>query len=161
MVTVLRGLLIPFNLWYVWQEDWAVAVPFFLLTAFTDVIDGSLARTRKQITLWGTIADPVVDKLLIGSVVIIFVAHEISPFFAGAILFIEALIGLTGYRRKMRGEIMSANWYGKIKMMLQCVGVMALLVARWKGIDMFVPFSMGALFLAIVFAIISLYSYSL
>lgn len=161
MVTVLRAILIPFNLWYVWQEDWSIAVPFFLLTAFTDVIDGSLARTRKQITMWGTVADPVIDKLFIASVVIFFVAREINPFFAIAILTIEVLIGITGYRRKLRGEMMSANWYGKIKMLLQCTGVTALLIARWQGIDMFVPFSMGALSLAIVFAIISLYTYSL
>src|SRR5579862_3821640 len=88
MVTVLRALLIPFNLYYVWREDWMIAVPFFLLTAFTDVIDGSLARTRKRITLWGTIADPIADKLLIGSVVILFVAREIDVAFAAVMLII-------------------------------------------------------------------------
>ena len=160
MVTVLRAILVPFNLYYVWREDWAVAVPFFLLTAFTDVLDGSLARTRKEISLWGTIADPIADKLLIGSVVILFVAREINVMFAAVMLIIEGLIALMAYRRFSKGDISSANWFGKIKMFLQCTGVTALLIARWSGIVMFVPFSKGVLSLAIVFAIISLYTYS-
>ena len=161
-VTILRILLTPLVLYYVWNEVWHIAVPLFLFAALTDVIDGSLARTRKQITVWGTIADPVADKLLIGSVVLLFVAHEINPVFAGVILFMEVMIIMTAIiRRKRRGEYISANWAGKVKMFLQCLGVTALLVARWSGLDLFVPVSIGTLSLAIMFALVSLYTYGL
>ncbi len=161
-LTILRVLMTPFILYYLWERQWVVVVPLFLVAAFTDVLDGSLARTRKLITLWGTIADPIADKLLIGSMVFLFVAHEINPVFAGVILFIEVAIVITAvYRRKKRGEYISANWAGKAKMFLQCTGVTALLIARWSGIDLFVPVSIGTLSLAIMFALVSLYTYGL
>lgn len=159
-LTILRMLMTPFVLYYLMDENWRVVVPLFLVAAFTDVLDGSLARVRKQITMWGTTADPVADKLLIGSVVVLFVAEEINPIFAGIIILIEVLIVLTALIRQKRGrEYISANWYGKVKMFLQCVGVTALLVARWSGLDLFIPFSVGTLSIAIAFAVISLYTY--
>lgn len=159
-LTILRILMIPFVLYYLMDENWRVVVPLFLFAAFTDVLDGSLARVRKQITMWGTTADPVADKLMIGSVVVLFVAQEINPVFAGIIIVIEILIVLTALIRQKRGrEYLSANWYGKVKMFLQCVGVTALLVARWSGLDLFIPFSVGTLSIAIAFAVISLYTY--
>jgi CDP-diacylglycerol--glycerol-3-phosphate 3-phosphatidyltransferase len=161
-LTILRVLLIPFILYYVWMENWPVAVFLFLFAALTDVLDGSLARTRKQITMWGTVADPVADKLLIGSVVVLFVAQEINLGFAAIIVFIELLIVLTAIVRRRRGhEYYSANWYGKLKMLFQCIGVSALLIARWSGLRLFVPFSIGTLSVAIAFAVVSLYTYGL
>ena len=161
-LTILRVILTPLVLWYVWQEQWQVVLPLFLGVAFTDVLDGSLARTRKQITAWGTIADPVADKILIGSVVFLFVAREINPIFALVIIVLELAIVITALiRRKRRGEHISANWAGKTKMFLQCAGVTSLLVAKWFGVDMLVPVSTGTLSLAILFALISLYTYGL
>jgi len=161
-LTILRVLLTPFVLYYLWFENWTVVVPLFLFAALTDLLDGSLARTRKQITMWGTIADPVADKLLIGSVVIIFVAKEINVYFSTVIVFVEIAIAVTAVIRKARGNpYISANWYGKIKMLFQVIGVTALLIARWSGVEMFVPFSVGTLSIAIVFALVSLYTYGL
>lgn len=159
-LTVLRILLIPFVLYFFWVEQWSVALPLFLFAALTDAMDGSLARTRKQITLWGTLADPVADKLLIGSAVVIFVAREIHPLFAIVIVFLELLIVAGALFRKQRGLYSSANGYGKIKMLLQVTGVALLLVAKLAGISLAVPFATATLGLAIVFAIVSLLTYS-
>jgi CDP-diacylglycerol--glycerol-3-phosphate 3-phosphatidyltransferase len=159
--TVARVLMTPFVLFCIWHENWTWSIALFLIAAATDVCDGTLARTRKQITTWGTIADPVADKLLISSTVVIFVAREINPIFALIIVSLELLISLMGIYRKSKGEMSSANWAGKTKMVLQCVGVSALLFAKLSGVDLFVPFSIGTFFLAIVFAIISLVTYGL
>ncbi|MFZ2803597.1 MAG: CDP-alcohol phosphatidyltransferase family protein [Patescibacteria group bacterium] len=161
-LTILRVLLTPLVLYYVWLERWPVAVPLFLFAALTDVLDGALARTRKQITMWGTVADPIADKLFIGSVVVLFVAKEINVIFAGIIVMIELMIILTAVIRQRKGrEYYSANWYGKLKMLFQCIGVSALLIARWSGLELFVPFSIGTLSVAIAFAVVSLYTYGL
>lgn len=161
-VTLFRFFLIPFVLWYLAQGSWSVAVPLFIFASFTDALDGSMARTRRQITTWGTLADPVADKLLIGSVVVLFVAREVNPVFAGIIVLMELLIVGTGIIRYKNGHpITSANWAGKIKMLLQVTGVAALLIARWAGISLLVPFSVGTLTVAIIFAIVSLLTYSL
>ncbi|MCR4278696.1 MAG: CDP-alcohol phosphatidyltransferase family protein [bacterium] len=161
-VTLFRFFLIPFVLWYLSHSNWSIAVPLFLFASFTDALDGSIARTRRQITVWGTVADPVADKLLIGSVVVLFVAREINPIFAGLIVLVELLIVSSGLIRHQRGSlIISANWAGKIKMLLQVTGVMLLLIAKWFGFVLLVPFSIGTLTLALVFAIVSLLTYSL
>lgn len=156
--TILRLLLTPFVLYFVWSENWKVAVPLFLFTIFTDAIDGSMARMRKQITVFGTVADPMADKLLIGSVVLIFVTKEISLTFAAVILSIELLIVVRALiLRKKRGAYFSATRAGKIKMVLQCIGVTVLLLAQWSGQNMLVMISIGSLSLAILFALISLF----
>ncbi|MCC7522758.1 CDP-alcohol phosphatidyltransferase family protein [Candidatus Uhrbacteria bacterium] len=158
--TILRMIMIPFVLYFFLMKQWDIALPIFLIAAATDAIDGSLARVRKQITLWGTMADPVADKLLIGSTVVIFVAQEIHVLFAVLIVFFELLIVIGALYRKHRGLYASANNYGKIKMLLQVTGVSLLLVAKLAGFSLAVPFATATFALAIAFAIVSLLTYS-
>lgn len=161
MVTLARMLCTPVVLWLLFVENYQWGVPFFLLVAFTDAIDGSLARLRNQITDWGTLYDPVADKLLIGSVVLLVVAQHVNIVFAGIIVFLELLIMFGGFVRRRNGHITSANIFGKTKMILQVLGVAFLLLAVSAGFDLFIPVSIGTFALAIVFAVISLVTYGL
>jgi CDP-diacylglycerol--glycerol-3-phosphate 3-phosphatidyltransferase len=161
-VTILRFLLTPVVLWLLFREQWGYALSLFVFTAFTDAVDGSLARLRRQITSWGTVADPIADKLFIGSVVVLFVAREINVLFAVFIVFMECLILFGGLIRRARGKgPISANEYGKIKMFLQVLGVTLLIVARLFGLTLAVPFATGTFAVALVFALVSFYTYGL
>jgi CDP-diacylglycerol--glycerol-3-phosphate 3-phosphatidyltransferase len=159
-LTILRILLIPLVLGALWYESWTWSLILFLIAAITDAWDGSLARLRKQITLWGTMADPVADKLLIGSVVVLFVAREVNIIFAVTIIIIELMLVVGAYIRKRQGRYTSANNYGKLKMFLQVLGVSLLLIAKLFGVETAVPFAIGTLSLAIVLAIVSLITYT-
>ncbi len=161
MITIFRMVCTPIVLYLLSIEYYQIGVPFFLFLALTDAIDGSLARLRDRITEWGTFYDPVADKILIGSVVLLVVVNHVNPILGIILIFVEALIILGGYVRKMRGKITSANIFGKTKMFLQVVGVGLLLIALWLGYDLFIPLSIGTLSLAIVFAVISLFTYGL
>ncbi len=161
MVTIFRMVCTPIVLYLLSIEQYQIGVPFFLFLALTDAIDGSLARLRNRITDWGTFYDPLADKLLIGSVVLLVVVKHVNPILGLIIILIEALILLGGYLRKCRGKVMGANLFGKTKMCLQVVGVGLLLVALWLGFDLFIPLSIGTLSLAVVFAVISLFTYGL
>jgi phosphatidylglycerophosphate synthase len=101
-VTVVRFLMTPFVLIMLWRDQWVASLILFAIAASTDMIDGALARTRKQITEWGTVADPIADKLLIGSVVVVFVARAINLSFALAILVLELMIILGAWYRHRR-----------------------------------------------------------
>lgn len=159
-ITVLRFFLVPFVLWFLWVENWPWALGCFLLAACTDALDGSLARTRKQITTWGTVADPIADKLLIASVVILFVAREVNAAFALIIVLMEALIAIGAMvRARSHGSMISANGYGKLKMLFQVIGVTLLLIAKLLGFQLVVPFAIGTLTVAIIFATVSLVTY--
>ncbi len=160
-VTVLRFILTPFVLWFLSVENYAIGVPLFLFTAFTDALDGTLARVRNKITHWGTFYDPVADKILIGAVVLLIVAKYINLAFALVILGIELLIIIGGYWHRSRGHYTSANVFGKTKMFLQVLGVMFLLLAAWSGMSLFLPLSVATLSLAIAFAVVSLFTYGL
>ncbi|HEU5114247.1 MAG TPA: CDP-alcohol phosphatidyltransferase family protein, partial [Candidatus Paceibacterota bacterium] len=61
------GLLLGFN-YYI------PGAILFLFSAFSDALDGALARTERKITTWGTLYDPIADKLLIGLVSVIIVS---------------------------------------------------------------------------------------
>lgn len=161
MITVLRFVLTPLLLYVLWTENYALGVPFFIALAISDALDGSLARLRHKITEWGTFYDPVADKLLIGSLVLLIVVQHIGIAFGIVIVGLELLIILGGYYRRMRGHVKGANIFGKTKMVLQVIGVSWLLLALWLGIDLFIPFSVGTLSMAIVFAVISLFTYGL
>jgi len=160
-VTILRLILTPFVLWFLLNEQYSVGVPLFLFAALTDAVDGSLARTRKQITEWGTIADPVADKLLIGMVVLLFVIKYIGLYFGLLIVFFELVIIAGGFVRKYQGHFVSANVFGKIKMILQVIGVMFLLISLWADFDLFRSVSVGTFTLAIIFAVLSMLSYGI
>lgn len=161
MITVLRFILTPFVLWFLVREQWSIGVPLFIFTAFTDALDGSLARLRRQVTPWGTFFDPVADKLLIGSVMLVFVAKYLGSSLALIVLGLEVLIILGGFWRRSRGVVTSANIFGKTKMCLQVVGVTALLFDVWIGIPAFFLVAVVAFSLAIAFAFVSLLTYGL
>lgn len=157
-ITVFRIIATPFVLAVLLFENYTWGMPFFILVACTDAVDGSLARLRKQITAWGTIADPVADKILIGGILLFIVIQHINLYFGLVLVGLELIALIGGWLKKRRGIISSPNVFGKTKMILQVCGIGFLLIALWSGISLFVPFSIGTLSLAIVFAVIALFT---
>lgn len=159
-LTVVRFLLTPLVLWLVWESKWLATLFLFLPTAFTDVLDGSLARLRKQITIWGTVADPIADKFLIGSIAVLFVARVVGIWWAVAVLCMELLIiAGAGYRR-YRGKMSSANVFGKTKMFLQATAITLLLVSQLFTAPWLVSLALGCFLISFVFAFVSFLTYS-
>ncbi|MFH1610992.1 MAG: CDP-alcohol phosphatidyltransferase family protein [Patescibacteria group bacterium] len=159
--TIARMILTPVVLFLLFFENYGLGVPLFILTAFTDAIDGSLARIRDQITDWGTFYDPVADKLFIGSVILLILIQHVNPLLGYIIIFLECLMVIGGWYKRRSGQAVQANVWGKVKMFLQFAGVFFLLMSLWFGIDMFIPISYGTLILGLIFAIVALLTYSL
>ena len=154
-------VLTPVVLWFLFIEQYTVGIPLFVAVGLTDAVDGSLARVRKQITPWGTFYDPVADKILIGSVLVLIVVEHVNPILAIALIVVELGLIMSGWYRRRRTGQMGANIWGKVKMMLEGLGILFLLIALWGGADLFVDLSTGTLILAVIFAIVSLLTYSL
>lgn len=123
MFTVIRFLMVPIVVWCVYRELYVIAFPLFLIAALTDVIDGTLARTRRMITKWGVICDPLADKLLVGGAGLIIVARFLSPVLALSIVVVESVFVCGGMWYARRGVIIPANVWGKTKMFLQVMGI--------------------------------------
>lgn len=110
---------------------WGWAALVFLVAASTDFVDGYIARKYGLVTVLGRVLDPLVDKMLVGGA-FIFLASipeaRVSPWVAviviGRELFITSLRGLL----EAAGKDFSAAWSGKVKMVLQCAAVVAVLL---------------------------------
>lgn len=160
-ITVFRFFATPIVVVLMLYEHYYIGLIAFLMVAFTDALDGSMARTRNQVTNWGKIYDPLADKILIGSMVFIIVLRYIDFWTAMIIIGLEFVIIIIAWRRKRKGGEIQANLWGKIKMCLQVTGVVILLLAIVFDWQTLLPFASGALYLAIAFAIVSLLTYGI
>lgn len=157
-ITVFRFITIPFIIWFLLEEWYLVSAILFLFSAFSDALDGALARTTGQITRWGILADPLADKLLIGSVSIILISKFLSWKLALIIVLLEIFIVASAYFR-YKGKVIPAKLPGKIKMIFQCVGIILLFFYVLFGGGLWLFFSALSLCLAVVFALLSLLLY--
>jgi len=157
-LTIARFILTPFVIWLAVQQYYGLAIPAFILVAFTDTLDGSLARIRDKITPWGTVYDPVADKLLIGSMVVVLVIQHLGFYLGLAIILIELTFIALGWWWLSTGTVVAANKWGKIKMFLQVVGVCLLLLGLATGFQGLFDISATTFYIAIFFALISLFA---
>lgn len=160
LVTVFRFFTIPFVIYLFTTEQYVYGLVLFFISAFSDAVDGSLARTRNKVTGWGKTFDPLADKILIGSSTFILVTKYISVYLAATIITIELfLIAGAYYRKKALGIPIEAEVSGKAKMVLQSLGLGALLISVAFHLAPFLMIAEYLLYLSIVFAIISLVVY--
>lgn len=132
LLTVTRILLIPVFV-MVFAEPTPdrslVAAIIFVIAAVTDLLDGYLARKTGQITKLGRLLDPIADKLLVLSALILLVQIDRVTALV-AILIIAREVAVTGIRAiaASEGMILSAEVTGKYKMALQVVAIVLLIL---------------------------------
>ena len=129
-LTVLRLLLVPVFIWLsLLPGDRArlAAVVVFVVAAFTDRLDGQLARSWGLVTSFGKIADPIADKALTLSAFVLLSVNQRLWWWV-TILIVVRELGITVMRFFMlRRAVMAASRGGKIKTALQMVGLVGLL----------------------------------
>ncbi|MCK5027750.1 MAG: CDP-alcohol phosphatidyltransferase family protein [Candidatus Pacebacteria bacterium] len=158
--TVFRFLTIPFIFWFLWFEMYVLGGVLFLLSVFTDALDGSLARTRDQCTQWGKMYDPLADKLLIVTVGAVLIVRFLDIYVFCAVLIIELLLILNaGILKFFKKKVTGAHLTGKIKMICQSLGLVALFIYAMYGSAMLLVFTYGLFYMAIFFGTISLVVY--
>lgn len=157
-LTVFRFVTIPFIISYLLLGYYKIAFVLFVVSAFSDALDGAIARTRNQITDWGIVFDPLADKLLIGSVGGILIFNFINPIIAGVIISLELVLIFSAYYR-FKGKIVPAKISGKIKMILQSIGVALILLFIITGYPIILVVASYILYLAIFFALLSIFVY--
>ena len=148
-ITIARILLIPFFMLFfmqypVWLTDQVslfyyinqyglyIAVMLFLIASATDKLDGYIARKYNQITNLGKLLDPLADKLLISVALIMMVQQNMVPTWM-AVVIIGREFAITGLRMAAAAQkvALSADRYGKLKMILQVIGITAVLLDNY------------------------------
>lgn len=138
-LTALRLLLVPVFATLLLQEQGASAVlrswaaVVFLVASLTDIVDGHLARQRGQVTRFGTIADPIADKVLTGVALVgLSLLGELPWWVTGVLVGRE--LGVTLLRLwVIRHEVMAPSWGGKAKTFALTVAIMLYLIPAQPG----------------------------
>lgn len=113
-----------------------IALLVFLLAAFTDFLDGYLARKKNDVTNFGKFFDPLADKILVNSVLVFFAVYLYIPVFV-VVLFIIRDLMVDGLRMSVasNGKVLSANKIGKFKTFFQVIGISILFIFHPDNIN--------------------------
>lgn len=130
ILTIIRLLLVPVFCVLLANGDNAAAVAVYLIASITDFFDGYLARKYKQVTSFGKFMDPLADKLLQVSALIILTIQHLMPAWITAIILVkEIFIGIGGVMLYKKYKIFAAaDWYGKIATVLFYVAIAAVIL---------------------------------
>ena len=104
----------------------------FIVAASSDLLDGYLARRGGEVTRIGKLLDPLADKLLVATaLVMLLAAGHLQGVWAGllVVVILGRELAVTGLRgiASTQGQVMAAGWQGKLKAVTQNVAVGALL----------------------------------
>jgi CDP-diacylglycerol---glycerol-3-phosphate 3-phosphatidyltransferase len=160
-LTVFRILLIPVFMFVFISPSWNLSyVPalLFALAALTDLLDGYLARRNNQVTDLGRLLDPIADKLLVLSGLILLVQFQrIEAWLAIAIIAREVAVSGLRSIAAAEGMIISADSLGKAKAFLQVIGILCLTLPSSPAIIPFDTYEIGGmvLYMALAFGVIS------
>ena len=166
IITLSRILLIPvFVVIYLMPGEWSylVSAVLFGLAAFTDWLDGYLARKLNQTTPFGAFLDPVADKLIVVSALVVLMAHHANLWLTLPGLIIVGREIVISALREWMAEMNSSgklavNALGKVKTTIQMIAI-AVLLAQQPNIDS--PYILATYVLMYVAAFMTLWSMTL
>lgn len=127
VLSIVLFVLIGYGLWL-----WCMLV--FAVAALTDWLDGFLARKYGWGTTLGRNFDPLVDKILICGVYICLLpnpASGLEPWMVVVVVVREMVVTVVRSFLEGQGVKFGADWFGKLKMVLQCAAFLAMLLLLW------------------------------
>jgi cardiolipin synthase len=157
ILTVFRIFLIPVFVMMFFSSNpnsLLFSTLIFLFAGFTDVLDGYIARKYKLTTKWGTVMDPLADKLMLITVLTCLVMKNYIPtwiFIVVSLKEIAMIISATFLYKK--DTVIPANKFGKISTLLFYIAIFVLCFHRTIGDYL--------LYAAVISAIIALTNYAI
>lgn len=135
-LTVFRVILVPFFVFFLLLPGipnrflWALLI--FCVAAYTDHLDGMLARKNNQITNFGKFMDPLADKIMVVSALVCFVSLGLADTWC-VILIIAREFIVTSVRLAAvdNGVVVAANNWGKAKTVSQVFAIIMILAFQY------------------------------
>lgn len=176
-LTLLRVILVPFFMLFILLPQISgfnplagdlIAAVLFGGAAFTDLLDGKIARKRNLVTDFGKFMDPIADKLMVFGAFLMFLVSDVFALYRYAfavIVFIVLLreFAVTSLRlvaQSSGGKVIAAGQLGKIKTVSQIVFVLLALLERhlFSFSDFFVtymPLTVLSCLVMLIFTVLS------
>lgn len=151
-LTSVRFLLIPILAYFMYVEQFISAVLILFLSGVTDFLDGYIARKYGLVTSWGKIMDPMADKLIQISALVMLGVKNLIPLYLIYIVFIKEILMGIGFIGLLRSNIIvSSSWYGKVATILFYLAITFALLD--------IPYYVHLVFVAVMFTLFALVMY--
>ena len=142
-LTIVRFLLIPFILFYIFTGNYILAFIFFTISGITDVVDGYIARKFNLISNFGKLMDPLADKATQIATLASLVIIDIIPIWFLIIVLAKEFIMIVGASFLYgKDVVVYSRWYGKAATVLFYLAIVCSLLLKqfnlggiWQELD--------------------------
>ena len=130
-LTIIRFLLIPFILFYIFTGNYILAFVIFTISALTDIADGVIARKFNLISNFGKLMDPLADKSTQIAVLTSLVITDIIPIWILLIVLLKEFIMIVGASFLYgKDVVVYSRWYGKLATVLFYLAIVLSLILK-------------------------------
>ena len=160
-LTVIRFILIPIIVFYIFTGNYILAFVFFTLSGLTDVADGFIARKFNFVSNFGKLMDPLADKLTQIATLASLVITDIIPIWILIIVLSKEFIMIIGASFLYgKDVVVYSKWYGKLATVLLYIAIVSSLLTKQFELPGFVSnIDFGLYCLALASTIFSLIMY--
>lgn len=156
-LTIFRMILVPIfviigylgNLGIISGEVFGISITFlimdlvFVIASITDKLDGYIARSRNQVTTFGKFLDPLADKILVLSALVMLVEFGKIPALIPVIVLAREFL-VSGYRLiavEKGGKVIAASIWGKLKTVTQMIAIILVFIDKFNFFDFIIATS--------------------
>ena len=168
-ITISRVVLLPiFLICFYIPSEWGrwLSVGIFVLASITDWLDGYLARKLNQHTPFGAFLDPLADKLMVATALVVLVGLNGTAFLAiPAVVIVGREIMVSALREWMaelgQRAVVKVSMLGKVKTTMQMIAIILLLFLRGNQDfgDIFVVIAYFSIYIAAILTLLSMLIY--
>ena len=150
-LTIFRMILVPIfviigylgNLGIISGQWLGISLTFiimdiiFIIASITDKLDGYIARSRNQVTTFGKFLDPLADKILVLSALVMLVEYGKIPAWIPVIVLAREFL-VSGYRLiavEKGGKVIAASIWGKLKTVTQMIAIILIFIDKYNFFD--------------------------
>lgn len=155
-LTLARVIAVPFFIVIYLLGHIYTATIIFILASATDALDGRIARSRGLVTNFGKIMDPLADKILVISALVILVQlGDVAGWMLIVILAREFIVAGLRTVAAADGIVIAAGFSGKLKTVSQMIAVPLLLLKNWPCKYINIPLDQIMLWICVILTVIS------
>lgn len=160
IITISRILFVPIFIYFLVNINLPnydlISAVLFLFISLTDFLDGYVARKYKQITNFGKFLDPLADKILIVSALVVLVSlGKLGAIITVLIIAREFLVTSIRLVASSDGTIISASISGKLKTISQIVAIMVIILEKYLVMIYPLPYANIFIWLMLILTIYS------